>query len=180
MVGSVCASVAQFLLDRCTCGQCGPPLAPFPIKVLGVYYAHPTPSQPSLSGKPGIIEPTLAHEIDRSVRQGGSHKDRNRLDDGPKLSLAEPDSLFRTQAVSHINYRTYEFPEIPRRTERRVAYHVDIPGLTVRVNDSVIHLEVRLVADGFLETFPGRGLIGGMNALEKSFESRWRFSRVES
>jgi hypothetical protein len=32
-----------------------------------------------------------------------------------------------------------------------MAHHVDIPGITVRVNASVVHLEVRLIADGLLE-----------------------------
>src|SRR5947208_6193705 len=111
----------------------------------------------------------------------GSHLSQRRHPrDVSQFDLRLAQGFFCPLAVSHINYRTYEFPEIPWRAERRVAYHVDIPGLAVLVNDSVIHLEGRLVADGYLEPFPARGLIIWMNALEKGFESRWRSSRVES
>src|ERR1700692_4277059 len=168
------------MLDGSSGGHCGPPIGHHSIKVFGMYCAPPPPTHPLFSGEPRVIQPTLAYEVDRPIRLIGPHIGGDRLNERPKLLVVAPNSLFRTQAVSHINYRTYEFPEIPRRAERRVAYHVDIPGLAVRVNDSVIHLEVRLVPDGFLEPFPGRGLIIGMNSLEERLESRWRFGRVES
>src|ERR1700757_3310544 len=135
-------------------------------------HIRPAPPHRLFSGLAEVIQPTLAQKINLFVRQIGPYISGHDINEGPKFTLAAPDSLFRTRAISHINYRTYKFAEISRRAGRRVAYHVDIPGLAVRVNDSVVHLEVRLIADGIFEPLPGRGFILGMNPLEESFESR--------
>jgi hypothetical protein len=49
---------------------------------------------------------------------------------------------------------------------------MDIPGLSVRMDDSVVRLEARPIANGLLELFFGRDLIIWVNALEESVESR--------
>jgi len=51
-----------------------------------------------------------------------------------------------------------------------VAYNVNVSDPFVRMNDSVPKFEIRLVADGFLEPFPARGLIVWMNTLKEFFE----------
>src|ERR1700728_853124 len=167
------------MLDGGSGGYRGTPIAHHPIEVFGMDCARPPPTHPLFSGEPCVVQPTLTHEIDGSVRQIGPHISGDRLNESAKLFLAAPDLLLRTQAVSYIHDRTYEFPEIPRRAERRVAHCVDTPDCAVRMNDSVIHLEARPVSDRFLVAFPGRALIFRMNALEERFESRWQLGRVE-
>jgi hypothetical protein len=57
---------------------------------------------------------------------------------------------------------------------------ITVPDSFVRMNDSVIHFKIRLVADRFLEPFPARGLIVWVNFLKEFFESRYRPSGIET
>src|SRR6266581_3978428 len=79
----------------------------------------------------------------------------NPLQFGPRLLQGR----LRTLALGDIDYSTHEFTQVPGWVEDRVAYNMNVPEAFVRMNDSVVQLEIRLVVDGFLESFPGPGLI---------------------
>src|SRR5260370_8894147 len=66
---------------------------------------HPRtpPNHILFSGEPRVVQPTLAHEIDRPVRQCGPHIGGDRLKESPKLSLAESDFLFCPFFLSNID-----------------------------------------------------------------------------
>src|SRR4029434_7072900 len=55
-----------------------------------------------------------------------------------------------------------------------MTYTMNISDLFVRMNDSVVHFKVHLVADGFRHYFPATGLIVWMYPLPDSFNWRWR------
>src|SRR6266403_1291012 len=59
-----------------------------------------------------------------------------------------------------------------------MAYNVNVPDAFVRMNDSVVQFEIRLVVDGFLEPFPGPGLIVQMNSLKECFALTQSFFRT--
>src|SRR6266699_2227077 len=92
----------------------------------------------------------------------------NPLQFGPRLLQGR----LRTLALGDIDYSTHEFTQVPGWVEDRMAYNVNVSDAFVRMNDSVVQFEIGLVVDGFLESFPGPGLIVHMNSLKKFFESR--------
>ena len=49
---------------------------------------------------------------------------------------------------------------------------VNVPDPFFRMNDPIVQFEIRLVADGFVEPFPQRRLIVGMNSMKEFFKSR--------
>ncbi len=61
-----------------------------------------------------------------------------------------------------------------------MAYNVNVSDPFVRINDSIVHFEIRLVADGFLEPFPAVGLIVRVKPLKKCLELGWRPSGVKA
>ena len=67
--------------------------------------ASPSPTHSSLSGESCVVQPTLAYEIDRSVRQSSTHISGNCLNERPKLSLAQSDLLFCSSRLSDIDHR---------------------------------------------------------------------------
>src|ERR1700733_2045514 len=106
VIGSIIAPAAQFMLDGSSGGHCGPPIFQNPIKVFGMYCASPPPTRPLLSGKPRVVQPTLAHEVDGSIRQIGPHIGGDCLDKSPKLLLVAPDLLFRSFALRDVGHRS--------------------------------------------------------------------------
>src|SRR5262249_18295882 len=88
--------------------------------------------------------------------------------------------LFRTLTLSYVYYCPNEFNEFAGPVEHSMSQDVYVPDAFVRMKDSVVHFEIRLVADGFLEPFPGPGLIIEMNSLKEFFESRERPRRIEA
>src|SRR5208283_1479584 len=86
--------------------------------------------------------------------------------------------LLGTLTLGYINHGTHEFNQVAGWAENRVAHDVDVPDSPLWVIETVVLFEIRLFADGFLEPFPARRLIVGMNSLKEFFESRWRPMRV--
>jgi hypothetical protein len=80
--------------------------------------------------------------------------------------------LFRTLALGDVDHRPHELTEIARAVEDRMAYDVNVPDPFVRMNESVLKFEIRLVADGFLVLFADRSLVVWMKTLKEGFESR--------
>src|ERR1700678_2363294 len=93
------------MLDGSSGGHCGPPIGQHPLKVFGMYCAPPPPTHPLLSGEARVVQPTLAYEVDRSIRQIGPHIGGDCLDESPKLSLATPDLLFSRPAFGDVAHR---------------------------------------------------------------------------
>src|ERR1700738_877941 len=81
-------------------------------------YTRPAPSHRLFSGLAGVVQPTLAQKINCSVRQRGPHVGGHYLNDGPKLSLAEPDFLFCPFCLSNIDDRPSELEVIGSGSQR--------------------------------------------------------------
>src|SRR6202020_1090673 len=102
------APAAELIFDGRSCGQCGLPVGHHSIDVVGVHCAHPTPTYPLFSGEARVVQPPLADEVERSIRQIGTYIGRNRLNENLKLLLAEPDFLFCPLCLSNIDDRPCE------------------------------------------------------------------------
>ena len=59
-------------------------------------------------------------------------------------------------------------------------HHVDVSNVAAGMNDSVIQLELRLLAPRCLGCSPNFGLIIRMDALKECFESRFSTMRVKT
>src|SRR5260370_40885946 len=81
---------------------------------------HPRtpPNHILFSGEPRVVQPTLAHEIDRPVRQCGPHIGGDRPNESPKLSLAASDFLFCPFCLSNIDDRPSELEVIGSGSQR--------------------------------------------------------------
>src|SRR5260370_31881493 len=97
-----------------------------------------------------------------------------------QITLASPQRFFCPFALRDVNHGTHEFNQIARRAENGMAHHVDVSNLAAGMNDSVIQLELRLLAPRCLGCFPKFGLIIRMDALTEYFESRFSAVRVET
>ncbi len=64
--------------------------------------------------------------------------------------------------------------------ENGMTHHVDVSNLAAGMNDSVIELELRLLAPRCLGCFPNFGLIIRMDALKECFKSRLSTVRVKT
>src|ERR1700690_1748919 len=88
--------------------------------------------------------------------------------------------LLGALALRYIDYGTYELIEIAGSVEDRMTDGVNVPDPFFRMNDPVVHFEIRFVADGFLGPFHGCRLIVRMNSMKEFFESRQRASGIET
>src|SRR5205807_409936 len=93
--------------------------------------------------------------------------------------LSVPQRL-RPLALGDVDHGTHVFNEIAGWTENGMAYHVNVSDLAVRMNDSVILLEICFLARCCLGLFPISGLIIRMDALKECFESRLSTVRVKT
>src|SRR5258707_12373211 len=82
------------MLDGRSGGQCGPPIRHHSINVFGMYCAPPPPTHPLFSGKPRVVQPTVAYEVDRSIRQSGPHIGGDRPNKLAKPPLAQATFFF--------------------------------------------------------------------------------------
>src|SRR3984957_12795388 len=105
------------MLDRSSGGHCGPPVVHHSIEVFGMYWASPSPTHPLFSGEPRVVQPTLAHEIDRPIRLIGPHIGGDRLNESPKLPFAESDFLLRSFRLCYIDDRPGELEVIGRGSQ---------------------------------------------------------------
>jgi hypothetical protein len=85
------------------------------------------------------------------------------------IKLAPQQRFFRSLALRDVDHGPYEFNEIARSVENRMAYAVNLADTFVWMNDTVVQVEIYLVADAFLDSFPASGLIVRMNALNDGF-----------
>src|SRR5260370_14858554 len=97
-----------------------------------------------------------------------------------QVTLASPHLLFGPFALGDVHHGTHEFNQIAGWAENGMAHPVDISNLAAGMNDSVIQLELRLLAPRCLGCFPNFGLIVRMNALKECFESRVSTVRVQT
>src|SRR5260370_41792386 len=93
--------------------------------------------------------------------------------------LGGPAFFVRTFALGYVDHGPHEFTHVAGLVEDRMAHDVNVPDSFVRMNDSVVQFEIRLLADGFPEPFPAMGLIVRMNPLKEGFESCWQRMRAE-
>src|SRR6266852_635093 len=126
------------MLDGRSGGQCGPPIGHYSIKVFGMYCACPPPTRPLFSGEPRVVQPTLAYEVDRSIRQSGPHIGGDRLNESPKLSLAASDFLFCPFCLSNIDDRPSELEVIGSGSQR--------PRQNSNILDAIVGKEQTILA----------------------------------
>src|SRR5258707_10012231 len=126
------------MLDGRSGGQCGPPIRHHSINVFGMYCAPPPPTHPLFSGKPRVVQPTLAYEVDRSIRQSGPHIGGDRLNESSKLSLAESDFLFCPFCFSNIDDRPSKLEVIGSGSHR--------PRQNSNILDAIVGKEPTILA----------------------------------
>src|SRR5260370_24937559 len=83
-------------------------------------------------------------------------------------------------ALGDVDHGAHELNEIAGWAENGMAHPVDISNLAAGMNDSVIQLVPRLLAQCCLGHFPELGLIIRMDALKKRFELRLSTVRVKT
>src|SRR5260370_33021599 len=88
--------------------------------------------------------------------------------------------FLRPFAVGDVNHGAHEFNQIAGWAKNRMAHHVDDSNLAGGMDDSVIQLELRLLAHRCLACFPQLGSIIRMDALKESFASRFSHMRVKT
>src|ERR1700722_9123533 len=106
------------MLDRSSGGHCGPPIGYPSIEVFGMYCASPPPAHLMFSGEPRVVQPTLAHEIDRAIRLIGPHIGGDRLNESPKLPFAESNLLLRSFRLCYIDVRPGELEVVGGGSQR--------------------------------------------------------------
>src|SRR6201999_4261351 len=82
-----------------------PPIGYHAFDVVGMDCAPPPRTPPLFSGEPRVVQPTLAYEIDRSIRQSGADKGGDRFNESAKLTLIAPDSFLRLLCLGYIDNR---------------------------------------------------------------------------
>src|SRR5713226_877771 len=97
-----------------------------------------------------------------------------------QMGLARAQFFLRPFAFGDVNHGTHEFNQIAGWAENGMAHHVDVSNLAAGMNDSITQLELRLLAPRYLGCFPNLGLIIGMDAVHKCFESRFSTVRVKT
>src|SRR5713101_4102827 len=97
-----------------------------------------------------------------------------------QMGLARSQLFLRLLALGNVNDGTHKFNQIAGWAENGMAHHVDVSDRAAGMNDSVIQLELRLLAPRCLGCFPNFGLIIRMDALKECFESRLSTVRVKT
>src|SRR5580658_11271848 len=107
------------MLDGSSGGHCCPPIGQHPIKVIRMDCAPPPPTHPLCSGEPRVVQPTLAYEVDRSIRQIGTHIGGDRLNESPKLFFIAPDSFLCLLCSGYIDNRPDKLELVASTSQRR-------------------------------------------------------------
>src|SRR5260370_2119414 len=97
-----------------------------------------------------------------------------------QMGLARAQFFLRPLPLGNVNHSTHEFNQIAGCAENGMSHHVDVSNLAAGINDSVIELELRLLAPSCLGCFPNLCLIIRMDALKECFESRFSTLRVKT
>src|SRR6266404_8832824 len=97
-----------------------------------------------------------------------------------QVCLAHAQFFFRPFTLGDVHHGTHDFNQIAGWAEKGMAHRVDVSNLAAGMNDSVIQLELRLLAPRCLGCFPSFGLIIRMDALKECFESRLSTVRVKT
>src|SRR5260370_31274136 len=97
-----------------------------------------------------------------------------------QMGLARAQFFLSPFALGDVKHGTHDFNQIAGWAENRMAHHVVVSNLAAGMNDSVIQLELRLLALRCLGCFPKFGLIIRMDALKQCFESRLSTVRVKT
>src|SRR5260370_2744452 len=97
-----------------------------------------------------------------------------------QMGLARAQFFLRPFAFGDVNHGAHEFNQIAGWAENRMAHHVDDSNLAAEMDDSVIQLELRLLAHRCLACFAKFGLIIRIDALREYFQSRFSTVRVKT
>src|SRR6266446_8904399 len=97
-----------------------------------------------------------------------------------QMGLARAQLFLRPLALGDVNDGTHKFNQVAGRAENGMGHRVDISNLAAGMNDSVIQLDLRLLAPRCLGCSPNFGLIIRMDALKECFESRFSTMRVKT
>src|SRR5580692_10593330 len=102
-----------------------------------MYCAPPPPTHPLFSREPRVVQPTLAYEVDRSIRQIGPHIGGDRLNECPQFPLAEADLRFCPFCISNIDDRPNEL-EIIGSCSQRPRQYSNVLDATVGKEQSIL------------------------------------------
>src|SRR6185295_15548731 len=139
----------------------------------------PAPTMRLFRGETCIFMPTFVEELVRAIRQIAPRQRRDGINHLPKfrfrlLDFVEriSEGLLRPLTIGYVHYGPYVLNDFARSIEDYMTYAMNVSDLFVRMNDSVVHFKVHLVAHGFRHYIPATGLIVRMNPLPDSFS--WR------
>src|ERR1700740_2728761 len=93
------------MLDGGSGGQSCTPIGHHPVDVVGMDCARPPRTHSLFSGEARVVQPTLAYEIDRSVRQSGPNIGGDGFNESVKLSLVAQDSLLCLLCIGYVDNR---------------------------------------------------------------------------
>src|SRR5260370_39509075 len=96
------------------------------------------------------------------------------------MGFARAQFFLRPFAFGDVNHGTHESNQITGWAKNRMARLVDDSNPAGGMDDSVIQLELRLLAHRCLACFPKFGSIIRMDALKECFESRFSNVRVKT
>src|SRR5277367_2343517 len=150
------------MLDGRSGGQCGPPIGHHSIKIFGMYCAPPPPTHPLFFGEPRVVQPTVAYEIDRSVRQRGPHIGGDRLNESAKLRLVAPDSFLCLLCLGYIDDRPGKL-ELIASTSPWFRQNMQMLYTTVGKEQAIRRIEGHSGARCSLRRLKHKSAILGMN-----------------
>jgi hypothetical protein len=87
-----------------------------------------------------------------------------------EICFASPDGFFRTLVFGDVDHRPYHFTQVPACVDDRMTRGPDIPDSRDGMNDTHVHFEIRLVANGSVELLSHRGPIVRMDPLKNCCE----------
>src|SRR5262252_10323584 len=140
----------------------------------------PAPTMRLFRRKTCIFMPAFVEELVRTFRQIAPGECRDGINHLPKFGFRLldffkriPESLLRPLTLGYVHYGPYVLNDFTRSIEYYMTYTVNVSDFFVRMNVSVVHFKVHLVAEGLFHYFPATGLIVRMNPLPDSFGWRW-------
>src|SRR5260370_20491004 len=86
-----------------------------------------------------------------TVRPVYRNKLRRQVQNQSELHFLPSDLFLGRLALGDIDHSTHDLNELARSVEDYMAYAMNVPDPFVRMNDSVVQVEIHLVADGFLD-----------------------------
>src|SRR5271166_447155 len=172
-VGSIGPSETRLYLTGFSLRYECSPLAKHPLNIIGMHHSIPARSDCLFERHSRVVHPATIHKIDYAVRTLGPELGWHGIDN-------QTSPILSPLAFGYVDDRTDVFHEIAGWAENRMAYRVDVPDFTARMNDSVIQIELRVLTPCCLDRLPDFVLIVRMDALKKLLVSRLCALRIKT